>query len=102
MTLSPPNPFHLLVQSSGVKIKSSEKDQLIAELRQRLYDLRNQDRDYRGVSDEIYAMENRYRMLQDDKARSDHENRERLNRNSDEISDARKQLEDLKFLLSDK
>jgi len=47
-------------------------------------------------------MENRIRMLQDDKARSDHENRERLNRNSDEISDARRQLEDLKFLLSDK
>ena len=87
------------MQQSGVKIKSSEKDQLIAELRQRLYDLRNQDRDYRGVSDEIYAVENRIRMLQDDKARGDHENRERLNRNTDEISDARRQLEDLKLKL---
>ena len=47
-------------------------------------------------------MENRYHMLQDDKARSEHENRERLNRAADEISDARRQLEDLKFLLSDK
>jgi len=47
-------------------------------------------------------MENRVRMLADDKARSEHENRERLNRNSDEISDARRQLEDLKFLLNDK
>jgi len=64
--------------------------------------LRNQDRDYRGVNDEIFAMENRLRMLHDDKARSEHDNRERLNRNADEISDARKQLEDLKFLLSDK
>ena len=90
------------MQQSGVKIRSSEKDQLIAELRQRLYDLRNQDRDYRGVNDEIFAMENRVRMLADDKARSEHENRERLNHNSDEISDARRQLEDLKFLLSDK
>jgi len=91
-----------LGQTSGVKIRSSEKDQLIAELRQRLYDLRNQDRDYRGVNDEIFAMENRLRMLADDKARSEHESRERLNRNADEISDARRQLEDLKFLLSDK
>jgi len=89
-------------RGTGVKIRSSEKDQLIAELRQRLYDLRNQDRDYRGVNDEIFAMENRVRMLADDKARSEHENRERLNRNADEISDARRQLEDLKFLLSDK
>ena len=91
-----------IIQGTGVKIRSSEKDQLIAELRQRLYDLRNQDRDYRGVNDEIFAMENRVRMLADDKARSEHENRERLNRNADEISDARRQLEDLKFLLSDK
>ena len=90
------------MQTSGVKIRSSEKDQLLAELRQRLYDLRNQDRDYRGVNDEIFAMENRVRMLADDKARSEHENRERLNQNADEISDARRQLEDLKFLLSDK
>ena len=91
-----------IIQGTGVKIRSSEKDQLIAELRQRLYDLRNQDRDYRGVNDEIFAMETRVRMLADDKARSEHENRERLNRNADEISDARRQLEDLKFLLSDK
>ena len=54
------------------------------------------------MNDEIFAMENRYRMLSDDKARAEHENRERLNRAADEISDARKQLEDLKFLLSDK
>lgn len=47
-------------------------------------------------------MENRLRMLTDDKARGEHESRERLNRNADEISDARRQLEDLKFLLSDK
>jgi len=87
---------------SGVKIRSSEKDQLIAELRQQLYDLRNQDRDYRGVNDEIFAMENRYRMLADDKSRSEHENRTRLDRSADEIGDARKQLDDLKFLLSEK
>ena len=47
-------------------------------------------------------MENRIRMLSDDKARSEHESRDRLNRNADEIADARRQLEDLKFLLSDK
>lgn len=54
------------------------------------------------MNDEIFAMENRYRMLSDDKARSEHENRARLERASDEILDARKQLDDLKFLLSEK
>lgn len=50
-----------------MKIKSSEKDQLIADLRQQLYDLKSQDRDYRGVSDEIINTENRYKLLADEK-----------------------------------
>ena len=47
-------------------------------------------------------MENRYRMLSDDKARSEHENRLRLDRAVDEIQDARRCLEDLKYNLSEK
>jgi chromosome segregation ATPase len=92
----------MVQNEAGVKIRASEKDQLIAELRQQLYDLRNQDRDYRGVNDEIFAMENRYRMLSDDKARSEHENRLRLDRAVDEIQEARRQLEELKYTLSEK
>ena len=41
-------------------------------------------------------------MLSDDKARSEHENRLRLDRASDEIADSRRQLEELKFLLQEK
>ena len=40
---------------------------MIADLRQQLYDLKNQERDYRGVNDEILNMENRYKILSDDK-----------------------------------
>jgi hypothetical protein len=47
-------------------------------------------------------MENRYRMLSDDKGRTEHENRLRLDRAVDEIQDARRQLEELKYLLSEK
>lgn len=32
-----------------------------------MYDLKSQDRDYRGVNDEIINMENRYKILADDK-----------------------------------
>eukprot|EP00352_Strombidinopsis_acuminata_P005491 CAMPEP_0176364202 /NCGR_PEP_ID=MMETSP0126-20121128/19626_1 /TAXON_ID=141414 ORGANISM="Strombidinopsis acuminatum, Strain SPMC142" /NCGR_SAMPLE_ID=MMETSP0126 /ASSEMBLY_ACC=CAM_ASM_000229 /LENGTH=90 /DNA_ID=CAMNT_0017720751 /DNA_START=28 /DNA_END=300 /DNA_ORIENTATION=- len=84
---------------SGVKLRSSEKDQLIAELRKQLYDLKNQERDYRGVSDDIFNMENRYKMLADERSRSEVENRARLDRGMDEVADNRKQLEDLKYLL---
>ena len=47
-------------------------------------------------------MENRYRMLSDDRLRSEHDNRGRLDRTADEIGDNRKQLEDLKFMLGEK
>lgn len=41
-------------------------------------------------------------MLSDDKAKSEHENRGRLDHASDEITDSRKQLEDLKYMLNEK
>ena len=75
---------------------------MIAELRQQLYELKNQDRDARVVHDEIISTENKYKMVSDDKVRGDLENRARLDRDMDEIHDVRKQIEELKFLLSEK
>ena len=88
--------------AGGVRIKSSDKDQLIAELRQQLYDLKNQERDYRGVNDDIFSMENRYKLLSEEKVRSEMEGRNRLDRGMDEIAECRKQIEDLKYMLSEK
>ena len=85
-----------------MRIKSSDKDQLIAELRQQLYDLKNQERDYRGVNDDIFTMENRYKLLSEEKVRSEMEGRQRLDRGMDEIAECRKQIEDLKYMLSEK
>ena len=42
---------------------------MIADLRQQLYELKNADRDYKGVNDDIINMENRYKILADDKVR---------------------------------
>lgn len=47
-------------------------------------------------------MENRYKILSDDKVRSDIEQRARVNRDMDEIADLRKQIDDLKYLLAEK
>lgn len=85
-----------------MKVKSSDKDQLIAELRQQLYDLKNQERDYRAVNDEIFSMENRFKLLSEEKVRSEMEGRARLDRGMDEIAECRKQIEDLKYMLSEK
>ncbi len=83
-------------------MKSAEKDQLISELRQQLYDLKNQERDYKGVHDEIINTENRFKLMSDDKVRGDMENRARLDRDMDEIGDMRRQIDDLKYMLSEK
>ena len=88
--------------AGGVRIKSSDKDQLIAELRQQLYDLKNQERDYSGVNNDIFSMENRYKLLSEEKVRSEMEGRQRLDRGMDEIAESRKQIEDLKYMLSEK
>jgi hypothetical protein len=47
-------------------------------------------------------MENRYKLLSEEKVRSEMEGRIRLDRGMDEISDCRKQTEDLKYMLSEK
>jgi hypothetical protein len=75
---------------------------LIAELRQHLYELKNQDRDTRAVHDEIISTENKYKMVSDDKIRGDLENRARLDRDIDEIHDVRKQIDELRYLLQEK
>lgn len=47
-------------------------------------------------------MENRYKLLAEEKVRSEMEGRGRLDRGMEEISDSRKQIEDLKYMMSEK
>jgi len=47
-------------------------------------------------------MENRYKLLAEEKVRSEMEGRNRLDRGMEEISDGRKQIEDLKYMMSEK
>ena len=54
------------------------------------------------MHDEIISTENKYKMISDDKIRGDMENRSRLDRDIDEVNDVRKQINELKYLLSEK
>ena len=47
-------------------------------------------------------MENRYKLLSEEKVRSEMEGRARLDRGMDEIAECRKQVEDLRYMLSEK
>jgi regulator of replication initiation timing len=47
-------------------------------------------------------MENRHKLLMEEKVRSEMEGRARLDRGMDEIAESRKQIEDLKYMMSEK
>jgi len=45
---------------SSVKLRTQEKEKLVADLKQQLADLKTQNRDYKGVNEEIAAIEQRF------------------------------------------
>ena len=45
---------------SSVKLRTQEKEKLVADLKQQRADLKTQNRDYKGVNEEIAAIEQRF------------------------------------------
>jgi hypothetical protein len=43
--------------ATSVKLRTQEKEKLISELKQQLAELKTQNRDYKGVNEEIAAIE---------------------------------------------
>ena len=43
--------------ATSVKLRTQEKEKLISELKQQLSELKTQNRDYKGVNEEIAAIE---------------------------------------------
>ena len=72
----------------------------IAELRQTLYNLRNQVRDYDGLRNEMSKYESSMFQLKEAKTKNEVDGRLRLDQDMNEIADLRKQKEELAYLLS--
>lgn len=64
--------------------------------------MHRKDRDFRGVNEEILALENRFRFLSDDKLRAEQDQRARLERTTDDVCDTRKQIEEMKHHIGQK
>ena len=47
----------------SVKLRTQEKEKLVADLKQQLADLKTQNRDYKGVNEEINAIEQRFSFV---------------------------------------
>ena len=89
-------------QDQSYRLSPYEKDTLIAELRLQIYDLRKNSPDFQGVNAEMFNVEGRVRALQDEKSRADYDGRVQLDQASGDQNDYRKQLDELKFLVSEK
>ena len=48
---------------SSVKLRTQEKEKLVNDLKQQLAELKTQNRDYKGVNEEISAIEQRFNEL---------------------------------------
>jgi len=80
-----------------------QKDLQIAELREQLYALKSQHHgDVHAAQEEVAASDNRYRILCDDKNRSEVDSRNVMDKQGGEISVGQHSLADLKRCLDDK
>ena len=73
---------------------------MIATLRQTLYDLKNQVRDYDGVMLEMTKCETDTFKLKEAQTKNEVDGRIQLDQDLDEMSNLRKQKEDLVYLLN--
>lgn len=64
--------------NAGVRYKASDKDHLIALLRKQLDNINNKIPDYTGPEQEVFAMGNKYKLLNDAKMKSQMEGEARL------------------------
>lgn len=87
---------------SGASLKTQEKEQLLADIKAQLDTLRTQNRDYKGVNDQIAAMEERFRQLTEEKSRAEQAHKQRIEKIQDETAEAKRKLEEYKFTLTEK
>lgn len=87
---------------SSVKLRTQEKEKLVADLKQQLADLKTQNRDYKGVNEEIAAIEQRFNQLTEERANAEREHKKRIQTAQDDVAAARRQLDELKFSLQEK
>ena len=85
--------------TTSVKLRTQEKEKLVAELKQQLAELKTQNRDYKGVNEEIAVIESRFTQLTEERTKAEHEHKLRIQKAQDEVAGARRQVEEFKFSL---
>jgi chromosome segregation ATPase len=81
---------------------SDHKDRLIAQLKQEAMELRQRERDYKSLQDQLLNLESNFGRLNDEKRRMDDDYKARIDANLVFIANLRNEIDDQKAMLTDK
>lgn len=81
---------------------TDHKDRLIQQLKQEAIELRQRERDYKALQEQLLHLENNFAQLNDQKRRLDEDNRSRIESNLTFIASLRNEIDDNKAVLTDR
>ena len=81
---------------------SDHKDRLISQLKQEAQELRQRERDYKALQDQLLALEAHFNRLNDEKRRMDDDYKSRIDSNLLFIANLRNEIDDQKGILTDR
>ena len=90
------------MSSSQIAQGSDHKDRLIGQLKQEATDLRQRERDYKSLQDQLLSLEQNFNRLNDEKRRMDDDYKGRIEANLVFVANLRNEIDDQKGMLTDK
>lgn len=79
-----------------VQMEADSKDLLISQLKADLYELKQNEKDFRNLSGELNNLEHRYTLLKEEKVRVEREFKGRNELNQKQISNLRHEIDAMK------
>ena len=86
----------------SVHLASDQKDLLISQLKAEIFEIEQRDKDYLALRDQLYALQTKYRHLQDEKLLPDNASNPRHDSNMLTLASLKKEIDDTRFLLNEK
>ena len=81
---------------------ADHKDRLIQQLKMEATELRQKERDYKSLQDQLLNLEHQFNKLNDEKRRMDDDYKARIDSNLVFIANLRNEIDDQKGLLTDR
>lgn len=92
----------MLQYYDSVHLASDQKDLLISQLKAEIFEIQQRDKDYLALRDQLYAIQTKFRHLQDEKLLQDNDFKTRHDSNLVTLHGLRKEGDDTKYYLNEK